>query len=117
MRERERLTSGGGKNLAEALVGVPEILVIKPTRRLGILRLGGGGGVLAVVVLRLLRRGGLLLLLGVLGVGVGHGVEETSRGVGLELEVAIVIADDPGDEELAAVGVEEGVELRRLRLG
>lgn len=114
-RERERLTSGGGKNLAEALVGVPEILVIKPTRRLGILRLGGG--VLAVVVLRLLRRGGLLLLLGVLGVGVGHGVEETSRGVGLELEVAIVIADDPGDEELAAVSVEEGVELRRLRLG
>jgi hypothetical protein len=100
------ITSRRGENLAEALVGLFEILIEEPPSGLGMLGLQGS-------VVRALILGLVFVLLLVLrfGLGIGHGVEKTRGRVRLELEVAILASDDPRNEELAA-GEGVGVGLR-----
>lgn len=89
-----RCHSGGSENLAEPLLGVSEILVVEPPGGFRVLGLGRGHALL----------GALLLLLGTLTLGL-DGLEETRGRVRLELEVAVLAADDPGDDELPGEGI------------
>ena len=70
---------------------IPKILIVKPPRGLGILGLhrDGSGGALFL----------LLLLLGRKSLRFGHVLQISLRGRGLNPEIAVLIADDPWNEE------------------
>lgn len=98
---RQKITSSRGKNLAEPLRPLAEILIVKPP---GSLRVAGpvaSDTPLPVILLLCL----LLALL--LGLRVGQGVDEAGGGSRLELKLPVLAADDPRDEELLAGGGDE----------
>ncbi|KAM2779376.1 hypothetical protein COP1_014658 [Malus domestica] len=100
----DTITSSGSENLAEPLLGVSEILVVEPLGGFRVLGLSRGHELL----------GTLILLLGTLTLGL-DGLEETPGRVRLELEVAVLAAKDPGDDELPDEGIL--VKLRGVGFG